>query len=190
MMNTEAGDHTVISQALAKNLKDYRERQGLSLSELAKKANIGKSTLSVLETGNGNPNIETVWALAIALKVPFGQLIDTSGAEIRLIKKGEGISVDTKDKSMIAGLLTSRTGRGAFELYQVDLSQKAKRKAEAHKKGTFEHIYVIKGKLITGPVESTLTLQAGDLASFPADTPHVYEAFSSEVIALVLMDYS
>src|SRR5579883_3184197 len=98
MMNNESGDYGIIGHALARNLKDFRERQGLSLNELAAKARIGKSTLSVLETGRGNPNIETIWAIAVALGIPFGQLIDTSHVEMRVIRKGEGVAVDTGDK--------------------------------------------------------------------------------------------
>ncbi|QCG67573.2 MULTISPECIES: helix-turn-helix domain-containing protein [Pseudomonas] len=36
---------------------------GLSLTELAKRAGVAKSTLSQLESGIGNPSIETLWSL-------------------------------------------------------------------------------------------------------------------------------
>ena len=48
----------------------------MSLSELARRADVAKSTLSQLESGRGNPGVETVWALATALGVPFSALID------------------------------------------------------------------------------------------------------------------
>ncbi|MCX6127181.1 MAG: helix-turn-helix domain-containing protein, partial [Proteobacteria bacterium] len=157
--------------------------------ELATLAGIGKSTLSVLEAGKGNPNIETIWAIADALKVPFGQLIDNSAMDTRLIKKGEGTLIDTGDKAICAKLLVSRSRRGAFELFQLDLNKGACRKADAHSKGTVEHILVQKGVLITGPIENPTKLQVGDLVSFPADVPHVYEAPLGAAAALVMMDY-
>ena len=43
-----------------------RERAGMSLAELAR-AGLAKSTLSQLESGTGNPSLETLWALAMAL---------------------------------------------------------------------------------------------------------------------------
>jgi transcriptional regulator with XRE-family HTH domain len=49
---------------------------GLSLTELARRAGIAKSTLSQLESGAGNPSVETLWALAVALGVPFSRLVD------------------------------------------------------------------------------------------------------------------
>ena len=48
----------------------------LSLTELAKRAGIAKSTLSQLENGTGNPSLETLWALGTALGVPLSRLID------------------------------------------------------------------------------------------------------------------
>ena len=61
---------------LAHALRRERERRGLSLSETAKRAGIGKSTLSQLEGGSGNPSVETLWALATALDVQLSQLLD------------------------------------------------------------------------------------------------------------------
>ena len=46
-------------------LRRERERVGLSLSELAKRAGIAKSTLSQLESASGNPSVETLWALGV-----------------------------------------------------------------------------------------------------------------------------
>ena len=45
------------------SLRRERARTGLSLTELAKRAGIAKSTLSQLENGTGNPSLETLWAL-------------------------------------------------------------------------------------------------------------------------------
>ena len=189
MKNTEAGDFSMIGQALANNVKILRDRLGFSMNELAAKAGIGKSTLSVLEAGNGNPNIETIWALASALKVPFGQLLDTSSFEMRIIRKGEGILVDTGDKIIQAKLLVSRSRRGAFELYQVEIGKGANRLAEPHAKGTVEHICVQSGQLITGTADSPSKIKAGDLISFPADVPHVYQTPAGGVSALLMVDY-
>jgi len=186
---TETDDHTPIARALAANLKDLRERQGLSLNELARIAGIGKATLSVLEGGAGNPNIETIWALASALKVPFARLLDTGAAEVRVVRRGESVLVDTGDRSITAGLLASRANRGAFELYRFDLAKDARRRAEPHAKGTMEHIFIRKGRLLTGPADNPLELHPGDLASFPADVRHIYESQGVDVSTLIIMDY-
>ena len=62
----EAGSPALIS-LIAASIRRERDRSGLSLTELAKRAGIAKSTLSQLESGVGNPSVETLWALGVAL---------------------------------------------------------------------------------------------------------------------------
>ena len=66
-------------QALARTLKRRRLERDLSISELARQAGIAKATLAGIERGSGNPSIDTAWALARALNVPFGDLFDGFG---------------------------------------------------------------------------------------------------------------
>ncbi|HEY0003157.1 MAG TPA: helix-turn-helix transcriptional regulator, partial [Actinoplanes sp.] len=54
---------------IAAALRRERERVGVSIAELARRAGIAKSTLSQLEAGTGNPSVETRWALAVGLGV-------------------------------------------------------------------------------------------------------------------------
>ena len=58
MLREQAG------QVLAANLRALRGQAGLSLSELARRSGIAKGTLSQLESGTGNPTIETVFSLS------------------------------------------------------------------------------------------------------------------------------
>src|SRR4029450_4747811 len=83
-----------------------RERHGISLAELARRANLAKSTLSQLEAGVGNPSIETVWALALALDVPFSRLVDPEEAPVQVIRAGEG-NVMRSDHAPFAAVLLS-----------------------------------------------------------------------------------
>jgi len=50
-------------EVIAASLRRERRRTGLSLTEVARRAGIAKSTLSQLESGTGNPSVETLWAI-------------------------------------------------------------------------------------------------------------------------------
>ena len=76
--------------AIAAALRRERERAGLSLTELARRAGLAKSTLSQLEAGTGNPSVETLWALGVALGVPFSQLVEPPAPQVRVVRAGEG----------------------------------------------------------------------------------------------------
>ena len=74
---------------IAASLRRERARTGLSLTEVARRAGIAKSTLSQLESGTGNPSVETLWALGVALDVPFSRLVDPPKRTIQVIRAGE-----------------------------------------------------------------------------------------------------
>ena len=74
---------------IAKSLVRERARTGLSLAEVARRAGIAKSTLSQLESGNGNPSLETLWALCVALDIPFARLLEPQVNTTQVIRRGD-----------------------------------------------------------------------------------------------------
>src|SRR5580704_3630539 len=54
-------------ELIAASLRGGRRRTGLSLTEVARRAGIAKATLSQLQSGTGNPSLETLWAICVAL---------------------------------------------------------------------------------------------------------------------------
>ena len=93
-----------------------RQRTGLSLAEIARRAGIAKSTLSQLEAGNGNPSLETLWALCVALDIPFARLLEPQAQKTQVIRRGEGTKV-VAEQGPLSGYFTGlpvRQGRGAI----------------------------------------------------------------------------
>ena len=82
-----------------------RTRAGLSLSALATRAGIAKSTLSQLESAKGNPSIETLWSLATAMDVPFSCLFETPKRATRLIRASEGTALPSYQANVAATLV-------------------------------------------------------------------------------------
>src|ERR1700756_6011013 len=78
---------------IAASLRRERARSGLSLTEVARRAGIAKSTLSQLESGTGNPSVETLWAICVALDAPFSRLVDPPRPYTQVIRAGEGPTV-------------------------------------------------------------------------------------------------
>ncbi|MFF2877287.1 helix-turn-helix domain-containing protein [Gottfriedia sp. NPDC057991] len=64
---------------IGKNIQDIRIKKGLTLSELAEKANISKSYLSNIERElNDNPSIQVVEKISKVLGVEFRTLLGTN----------------------------------------------------------------------------------------------------------------
>ena len=51
-----------------------------------------------------------------------------------------------------------------------------------------EHLLVVEGALRVGPASGPVELAAGDLVTFPADVPHLYQGLPDAHYAL-LMSY-
>jgi len=182
-------DAAALVATVAANVRALRERAGLSLGQLAAAAGVGKSTLSLLESGNANPGIETLWAVARALGVPFGRLIETAVPDVRVVRAGEGVQVGAENAPLRARLLATSARRGSTELYLLEADPGAARRAEPHLAGVVEHVLVLEGALRAGPPAAPVDLARGDLATFGGDAAHVYEALEPGTRALLWMDY-
>lgn len=185
----DADNAAAVRERVAATVRSLRQEQRRSLQDLAESAGIGKSTLHAIESGDANPGIETLWALARALDVPFGALLEPPPPQIRVVRAGEGPRVDNEDATMRARLLASTAHGSRVEMYAIRLTPPAGREAEAHANGTVEHVLVTSGRLLVGPSEGTVELDAGDYASFAADRVHRYDALADDVEAVLLIEY-
>lgn len=64
--------------AVGKRIAELREKRGLTLSQLAKLVGMSKSALWAVEQGRVSPTISTLWKIANALGVTFGELVEPS----------------------------------------------------------------------------------------------------------------
>jgi transcriptional regulator with XRE-family HTH domain len=177
-------------EIIAASLRRERDRAGVSLSELAKRAGIAKSTLSQLESGSGNPSVETLWALGVALGVPFSRLVDPPIAQVRVIRSGQVPAIRSEQSPFTAALLSACPSGARRDLHVLSLEPGGARHAQAHIPGTVEHLIVTAGRMRTGPEASPVELDQGDYAWFSGDAPHLYEALDAGTTAVLLMEYS
>ncbi|GLW32408.1 helix-turn-helix domain-containing protein [Actinoplanes regularis] len=172
---------------IAAALRRERNLAGISLAELARRAGLAKSTLSQLEAGAGNPSIETLWALGVALGVPFSRLVEPEPAKVRVIRAGEGATRLRADRAdFVATLLATGSPHARRDLYLMELAPGEAREAEPHIPGSVEHIVVGSGRIRTGPVEEPVEVGPGDYVTFPGDVPHRYEALEPSWAVLVM----
>ena len=176
-------------EIISASLRRERDRVGLSLTDLAKRAGIAKSTLSQLESGSGNPSVETLWALAVALGVPFSRLVDPPTPQVRVVRAGEATLVRSEQSPYAAALLSSCPSGARRDVYLLQLDPGGVRNADAHIPGTVEHMILTAGRARVGPVENPVELAPGDYISFSGHVPHVYEALEPGTTAVLVMEH-
>ena len=171
---------------IAAALRRERMRAGISIAELARRAGLAKSTLSQLEAATGNPSIETLWSLGVALGVPFSRLVEPPPVQVRVIRAGEGTRLRADEADFVATLLAAGSTHTRRDLYLMELEPGPAREADAHLPGSVEHMVVGGGRIVAGPAGETVELGPGDYAAFPGDVPHHYEALEPSWAVLVM----
>jgi transcriptional regulator with XRE-family HTH domain len=178
-----------VVETIAGSLKVLRAARRLSMAELARASGVSKAALSQLESGKGNPTIETLCALAGVLEVPLGELIaQAPRRSVWVTRAEEGARIS--GAAVDARLMHRFWEAGAsFEFYDLVVRADAVQESAAHPPGVVEYLIVHEGELKTGPSGETVALGPGDFAGFAADRPHVYEAVGGPVRATLQMRY-
>ncbi|MFE9425717.1 helix-turn-helix domain-containing protein [Kitasatospora sp. NPDC006697] len=174
-----------VRAVLAANLKRVRTQRGLSLSELARRSRIGKATLSELESGTGNPTIETVFGLARVLAVPISDLLEDGPAAGPTVVRATEVEVLRGEGVELRPLRRIETGDAVFELYDQQVRAGATQHSLGHL-GT-EHTVVQSGRLGVRIEGREVELGPGDYVGFDAATPHSYTALDGPVRSVLLL---
>lgn len=162
---------------IATNIKAYRAEREITLTGLSELTGIGKSTLSNLERGQGNPTIETIWQLAQVLNVGYGDLVGRAPAQA---STSEGVSVE---------LINYEESERKIETFRMTFEASSLREADAHVSGVTEHVLVLSGALTVGGIDDRTMLYAGQSKTFKADQEHLYRAAESGAQAIVSVIY-
>lgn len=175
---------------IAASLRRERARVGLSLTEVARRAKISKSTLSQLEAGTGNPSVETLWALSVALDVPLSRLVGPSRPAVRVIRAGEGPTLAAERADYRATLLAACPPGARRDLYLITAEPGSARESDPHMPGVVEHVVLCGGRALVGVTEDPVELGPGDYIVYPGDVPHIFRALEPHTRAVMLSEHT
>lgn len=170
-----------LSAAIAAQLRLRRTQRGLSAAELARQAGLSKATVSALEAGRANPTVDTLDALAVALRVPLTDLLTRGTDPGPLLLRGTPMP----DLGPARELLRRIGGGNSVEMWRLRLPPQTQVDGVAHSPGTTEILLVGSGTVTAGPAAELAALGAGDLLAFAGDQAHLYR--SSDAPAEVVM---
>jgi transcriptional regulator with XRE-family HTH domain len=162
------------------NLRDLRG--DMSVLELSRRSGVARGTIAALEAGDGNPRLETLYALADALGAPLSDLLERPPSGPHVVRAGEGAHVE--GAALDAHLLERR---GGCEIYAIRFHPGAARHAQPHPLGVEEHLHVHSGRVRVGPQDAPVELGPGDYARYSGAVPHLYEALGGEAAATLVI---
>ncbi|MFI6502001.1 helix-turn-helix domain-containing protein [Nonomuraea typhae] len=165
------------SAEVGRRVRRLREASGVSLSELARRAGIGKATLSGVETGRRNPTLETLWAITAQLGVPIATILDPP-AQSQVM---HGAAVDATLLEMFEDQEVT------YELYRLRIAPGVTQSSPAHHTGVSEHLTVFHGVLTAGPADAPATAGPGEHLRWVADVPHLYRVEGADAVQAMLL---
>lgn len=182
-----------VGDVLAANLHRLRTSRRLSLVTLATRADLAKATLANLEQGRGNPTIETLWSLAIALGVPFSDLLEdrreTTTVVVRA-QQGPRVRGATPGRQLDLRLLDRiERGSGLVEVFDMFLPARTEHLGSPHGSGVVERVLVHEGSITVGPAAGPLTLGPADYARYSGDGPHIYRTGEQDCHGVLMVGY-
>jgi XRE family transcriptional regulator, regulator of sulfur utilization len=178
-----------LNRRVGRTMRSHRVAQGASLGDLARTSGLSKTILARIESGEGNPSLETLWRISRALHLPLGALLDDDGRPTaRLIRARTGEEV--RAESGMHGWLVQADGiERRSELFELALPAGTEHRSGPHLPGTSELVLCLSGSLRLGPEGGEATLGPGDALDFEADVAHAYVALA-DTTALCWMRYA
>lgn len=174
----------MVARQIGRNIRRLREAADRSLADLAESAGLSRTTLHGIEQGEANPTLSTLWALAAALGVPLGRLIEGADPGGTVVRAGQGPRVS--GEAVHARLLHRINAAGWVEVYEMDVDATVQR-SEPHLDGVEECLVVVAGEVETGPADAPARLGPGDSIHFDGAQPHVYRGVGDTNRAILLM---
>ena len=159
------------SSNLSRNVRQLRERRGLSQAQLAKLAGLPRATWTHLESGDANPTLAVLMRAANALQVRVEELLSRSLADVQLVKV-TALPARTRGSVLVRQLLPAPLPGMHFERMQFPPG--ARLTGVPHTEGTREYCTVEKGQLEVTVAGTTSRLSAGDVLAFPGNQKHHY----------------
>lgn len=151
-------------RAVGERIAEARTAAGLSLSELARRAGIGKGSLSEIESGQRNPTLDTLYAIAGPLRLPLTALL------------GESSGIEGSGDRLHARILYVRhhPDGATTEVIWLQVLPGGIRVSPPHGPGVIETVQVVTGDLTAGPVGDERRALAGQTLRWISDTDHTY----------------
>lgn len=172
-----------IDLRVRRRLRDLRTERGLTLAQVAERANLDVSTLSRLESGKRRLTLEHLPGLAAALGVSIDELIGAPPSFDPRVR-GKARRMD----GMTLWPLT-REGYGAgLSAYKVNIgARRRKPPAELPVHAGSDWLYVLSGRLRLLLGEDEHVLEPGEAAEFSTWTPHWFGAVDEPVEVIIIV---
>jgi transcriptional regulator with XRE-family HTH domain len=166
-----------IAPRLAANLRQLREKRGLTQAQAAQLAGLPRPTWTTLESGSANPTLHVLLRAAAALHVSLEELLGPARETGRLYR-AESLRTRKRGAALVRDLLPEKIPGAVLE--RIELPRGAVLNGIPHTPGTREYLACERGRIALTTEGETFALEAGDVVVFRGDQRHSYRNPGSE----------
>jgi transcriptional regulator with XRE-family HTH domain len=178
-----------IIQNLGKNLAFLRKSRNLTQAKLAKASGIPRTTLSYIESGQGNPTVKILGALASTLGVSVEELLSPPRPSCLLVREADlKRQPRARGQAEVVTLLPDPVPGLQFE--RLNFKPSSLVMGIPHSPGTREYFTCIQGRVAVSVEGQDYALNPGDVLAFPGDRKHAYRNLAtgeSQGISIVVL---
>jgi transcriptional regulator with XRE-family HTH domain len=157
-------------------LRRLREHRSITLTELAAKTGISKSTLSRLESGQRKPSLELLLPLAETYHLPLDELVGAPPVGDPRVRTRPR----TRNGRLVFPLTQQTTG---MAVWKVVIPPERERRLRTH--AGYEWLYVVSGEMRLVLGEHDITMRAGEVAEFDTELPHWFGPAGDEPVEIL-----
>jgi len=165
-------DINAFNSYISHNIKFLRAKRNYTQKQLSEVSGIPRTTLTNIESGEGNPSLSNIIKLAKALNVSIDLLVSAPRPETILLKENE-LPLEIKGGASITKLLPEKIK--GLDIDRVKLDPGQTFRGTPHLAGTREYMTVIKGVIVIRMNGEKFHLLQNDVLAFPGDVHHSYE---------------
>jgi transcriptional regulator with XRE-family HTH domain len=157
-------------------LKRLRRHRGVTLTAIAARTGISKSTLSRLESGQRKPSLELLLPLAEVYQVPLDELVgapEVGDPRVRFkprMRNGRLVFPLTHQASSLA-------------VWKVVIPPERERRLRTHE--GYEWLYVLSGRMRLILGEHDIAMGPGEVAEFDTRIPHWFGPAGDEPVEIL-----
>lgn len=166
----------LLEQAIGRTVRQFREKNGLTIQELSNASGISNGMLSKIEHGTTSPSLSTIQSLSRALNVPVTSLFRDfeETRDATFVKAGKGLKIErrgTRAGHQYELLGHAPHGTLVVEPYLITLTEQSDVFPIFQHPG-LEFIYMLEGILVYRHGSELYVLEPGDSLFFDSDVPH------------------
>jgi len=169
-----------IEEVVRTRLRSLRNTLGLSLDEVAARANLSASTISRVETGKRTISLDVLLPLADALHVGLDALLDVSGDDDVVIRPAPSSS-----GARTTWMLSRSTGSTIAVKIRLEPTE---RMPEPRVHPGHDWFFVIEGRVRLLLGEREIMVETGEAAEFATMTPHAFVASGGPAELITIFD--